>query len=520
MHDYKFRHSDLSSNKPKRTLRKATLGIFALLIAAALVYGIAQLDLPWETQTKASGTSSEIIPLELPPRSDFEKSAPPADDDPSPQAGDPYERTFAKAMNLLQEKGPTTSLAAENGDQAGKPARPDQPEEQTAKTGAGGVSQSADERHTRKSKNGTWIKHVVRPGESLAKIFRDNDLSPQLLRRILHSGKEAKHLSTIRPEDELRIRLDPNRQFAELHIQLDPLRSVQFAATESGIRGTKVVKNTETMAAAASGIIDHTLFTSASKAGLPDTIIMKMIKIFRWDIDFALEIRPGDSFAVIYEELWADGEQVGSGDVIAAEFVNNGNAHQAIRYTNLQGKTDYYSPDGTPLKKSFFRTPVQFTRISSGFSSRRWHPVLKRTRAHKGVDYAAPSGTPIVATGDATVELRGWKGGYGRVVYLKHDRKYRTVYGHMSRFAKGLRVGDRVKQGQVIGYVGQSGLATGPHLHYELQVDGVHRNPLGVLTKGADPLPAKEMAKFHQYAKPILASLEQTSSETLLAEAH
>jgi murein DD-endopeptidase MepM/ murein hydrolase activator NlpD len=246
---------------------------------------------------------------------------------------------------------------------------------------------------------------------------------------------------------------------------------------------------------------------------------MQLAKIFRWDIDFALEIRPQDKFTVIYEELWADGKQVGSGNIIAAEFVNRGRSYRAVRFENDRGTTEYYSPAGKPLRKTFFRTPVEFTRISSGFSNRRWHPILKRSRAHKGVDYAAPSGTPIVATGDATVEFRGWNKGYGRVVYLRHGRKYRTVYGHMSRFAKGLRKGDRVKQGEVIGYVGQTGLATGPHLHYEFHVDGVHRNPLTVKAPIADPLGPKEMKRFLAVAKPLLASLDQTASDTLLADA-
>lgn len=515
MYDYKFRQSDLSFQKPKRTLLKTILVTAGIgIAAAAVIYGLIRSDFPWQAQTATPETDSDIIPLALPPHVEPDENPQPAAPDQSRPAGVPTNRAFTDAMELLQDRGGSRSLAAEAGDVAPTADKTETVESnddaRTAQLGDAAVA--ADE-------NGTWIEHDVRPGESLAKIFRDNDLSPQLLQEILRSGKEAKHLKTIRPNDKLRIHLDNDQRFAELHLQLDVLRSVKFSTTDTGIEGTKVRKETETMATAVSGVIDHTLFGSASKAGLPDAITMKMAKIFGWDIDFALEIRPGDKFTVIYEELWAEGQQVGSGDVIATEFVNKGRPHRAIRYTDSSGKTDYYAPDGMPLKKTFFRTPVKFSRISSHFSKRRWHPVLKRARAHKGVDYAAPSGTPIIATGDATVEYSGWKKGYGRVVYLRHGRKYRTVYGHMSRIAKRLKTGNRVRQGDIIGYVGQSGLATGPHLHYEFHVDGVHRNPLAVKAPIADPLPPREMKKFQMAIRPLLASLEQTSNDTFLAAA-
>lgn len=520
MHDYKFRQSDLSLSKPKRNLQRTVLGVSGLAVAAASVYAIVQLGFSWQAQTNAPEADSDIIPLALPPHSGPEEGEQPADRDQSRSVEVPSDQAFTNAMKLLHGQGPTASLATAGEAPLGKKEeRLAQTVEEIAEAGAEGDPQAVSDSDLQESEGGAWIEHEVKPGDSLAKIFQDNDLSPQLLQNILRSGKETRHLKSIRPKDKLRIRLDGDRKFSELQIQLDALQSVKFTATESGIRSTKLQKETESMATAASGVVDRNLFSSASKVGLPDAITMQMAKIFGWDIDFALAIRRGDRFTVIYEELWADGKQVGSGNVIAAEFVNKGQVHRAIRYTDGKGNTDYYSPDGMPLKKSFFRTPVKFTRISSRFSKRRWHPVLKRARAHKGVDYAAPSGTPIIATSDGTVEFRGWKGGYGRVVYLKHGRKHRTVYGHMAKFAKGLGVGDRVKQGEVIGYVGQSGLATGPHLHYEFHVNGVHRNPLAVMAQIAEPLPLKEMAKFQSFAKPVLASLEQTASDVMLADA-
>ena len=238
---------------------------------------------------------------------------------------------------------------------------------------------------------------------------------------------------------------------------------------------------------------------------------MELAGIFGWDIDFALDIRQGDSFAVIYEEVFLDGEKVRDGDIIAATFSNRGESYQAIRYTDASNHTDYYSPDGHSMRKAFLRTPVEFSRISSRFSLGRKHPILNTIRAHKGVDYAAPRGTPIKATGDGKVIYRGVKGGYGNVVIIQHGSSYSTLYGHMSRFARGVHSGSHVKQGQIIGYVGSSGLATGPHLHYEFRINGVHRNPLTVKLPDAQPLPKQYMADFQMHANQLVASLDLLS---------
>jgi murein DD-endopeptidase MepM/ murein hydrolase activator NlpD len=199
------------------------------------------------------------------------------------------------------------------------------------------------------------------------------------------------------------------------------------------------------------------------------------------------------------------------GDIIAAEFVNQGRSYKALRYKDPKGDVDYYAPDGKRLRKKFLRTPVNFTRISSGFSLHRKHPILNVIRAHKGVDYAAPTGTPIRAAGDGKVVFKGRKGGYGKVIILRHGAIYSTVYGHMSRYARGLSVGKRVRQGQIIGYVGMTGLATGPHLHYEFRVHGVHRNPLTVKLPAAAPLPARYHADFQAHTEEALARLRLLS---------
>ena len=217
---------------------------------------------------------------------------------------------------------------------------------------------------------------------------------------------------------------------------------------------------------------------------------MELANIFGWDIDFALDIRAGDHFTVIYEERFLNGEKIGNGPILAAEFVNQGRSYKAIRYSDAGNRSDYYSPTGLSMRKAFLRTPVDFRRISSRFGKRK-HPILNRMRMHTGVDYAASRGTPIRAAGDGKVIHKGRKGGYGRTVIIQHGGRYSTLYAHMNSYRRGVYTGKRVKQGQIIGYVGSSGRATGPHLHYEFRVNGVHRNPLTVKLPSAKPINSK-----------------------------
>ncbi|HKJ77578.1 MAG TPA: peptidoglycan DD-metalloendopeptidase family protein, partial [Gammaproteobacteria bacterium] len=264
----------------------------------------------------------------------------------------------------------------------------------------------------------------------------------------------------------------------------------------------------ESRTAHATGTIETSLFEAGREAGLSDRTIMELAYIFGWDVDFALDIRAGDRFTILYEEQFLDGEKLRNGPILAAEFINRGRVVRAVRFTDPSGHTDYYSPEGRSMRKAFLRSPVDFRRISSRFQRERFHPVLGKKRPHRGVDYAANVGTPIKASGDGKIVFRGWKGGYGRAVILRHGGRYTTLYGHMSRFRGGLRTGSRVKQGQVIGYVGASGLATGPHLHYEFRVNGVHRDPLKVELPKAEPIRKAYRDDFRQASKPLLAQLE------------
>jgi murein DD-endopeptidase MepM/ murein hydrolase activator NlpD len=240
--------------------------------------------------------------------------------------------------------------------------------------------------------------------------------------------------------------------------------------------------------------------------------------VFGYDIDFAQDLRVGDSFHVVYEDIYRDGERLRGGDIIAATFVNQGKTYQVFRYTYADGKTEYYDGDGRPMKKSFLRMPIDFARLSSRFSNARRHPVLGTVRAHRGVDYAAATGTPIKAAGDGRITFAGWRNGYGRTVILDHGNGVTTLYAHMSRFSS-YKTGARVSQGATIGFVGASGLASGPHLHYEFRVHGVHRDPLTVTMPKPEPLPAGELARFREQTQPMLARLQQLqASASALAQ--
>jgi murein DD-endopeptidase MepM/ murein hydrolase activator NlpD len=245
---------------------------------------------------------------------------------------------------------------------------------------------------------------------------------------------------------------------------------------------------------------------------MSEQLALELANIFAWDIDFVLDIREGDSFTVVYNQVFQDGRFLHDGDILAAEFVNDGKVFRAVRYVSPAGPAGYYTPQGLPLRKAFLRTPVEFTRISSRFNPRRHHPILNLIRGHMGTDYAAPVGTPVRAASDGRVSFKGRKGGYGNALMLAHTRGVSTLYGHLSRYAKSLRNGDRVRQGQVIAYVGMTGLATGPHLHYEYLMNGVHKDPEKVQLPAAEPLNAESLQTFQAQCAPLLERLSQPIS--------
>ncbi|MGZ8190455.1 MAG: M23 family metallopeptidase [Methylococcaceae bacterium] len=261
------------------------------------------------------------------------------------------------------------------------------------------------------------------------------------------------------------------------------------------------------------GIITSSLTQAAEKAGLTQDLIIQLTNIFAWDIDFATNIHRGDTFTVVYES-----NETNTGQIVAAEYVSRGKIFTAVRYKDNEGNVNYYSPEGKTMRKAFLSTPVDFARISSHFDSHRKHPVLNRIRAHKGVDYAARTGTPVKAAGDGKVAFLGRKGGYGQVMIIEHGQRYETLYAHLSSFKRGLENGDPVRQGEIIGYVGQTGLATGPHLHYEFRIDGIHRNPEALNMDRSLPLSRYLLADFKAKAQPLLAQLYQAKARTLYAK--
>jgi murein DD-endopeptidase MepM/ murein hydrolase activator NlpD len=352
-----------------------------------------------------------------------------------------------------------------------------------------------------------WRLVQVRAGQSLSDIFREQGFGPNELQRALDSQDDASALRRIRPGQEFAFATDATGALAAMRFERDDATRVVLHFNPAGVTEATEARALERRTQIAHGVVTRSLFYAGEQAGLSDTMVLKLANAFGYDIDFAQDLREGDSFSLVYDEVYREGERLRDGEILAATFINQGKRYTAIRHTNAAGDTLFYTEDGRPLRKSFLRTPVEFTRISSVFSTGRKHPILGYMRAHKGVDYAAPTGTPIRAAGDGKVVFRGWKSGYGNFVMIQHNDKITTAYGHMSRFAK-VGVGQRVSQGQTIGYVGKTGLATGPHLHYEFRVGGQHRNPLSVTLPPAEPLPKAELARFREAAAPLLARLQ------------
>jgi murein DD-endopeptidase MepM/ murein hydrolase activator NlpD len=349
-------------------------------------------------------------------------------------------------------------------------------------------------------------------------LFRRNSLSLADLAAMVALPEAAAHLKLLKPGDAIQVTHQDGRVLS-LNRELGPVDLLNIAKTPEGFSARTIERAVETRLVGAHGIIETSLFEASVKAGISDVLTMNMAGIFQWDIDFIQDVRVGDAFTVIHEELWRDGVKLDDGRIVAAEFINRGDAFRAARFQDASGRWDYYTPEGRSVRKAFIRAPVDFTRISSNFNPNRRHPVLNTIRAHRGVDYAAPTGTPVKAAGDGKVDFRGKHGGYGNAVILQHGGNITTVYGHLSRFAAP-RVGSRVKQGDVIGYVGQSGLATGPHLHYEYRISGVHRNPRTVELPAADPVPAEYHTDFQVATAKLWRQLDLYQRPQLADSAH
>jgi murein DD-endopeptidase MepM/ murein hydrolase activator NlpD len=360
------------------------------------------------------------------------------------------------------------------------------------------------------------FKIIVHPNDTLDAIFRRLKLNLADLASLRALPGLKAHLDSLHPGESLHFLQREDGALVGLERRLNEEQTLKVSRDASGLKADVLQDPLASKPRVLKGVINSSLFEAVEAAGGHDQTAVALADIFGWDIDFVLDIQPGDSFVVSYQELYQDGAYVKDGPILAASFTNAGRKYKAVRYVDADGSAHYYTPDGRSMHKAFLRAPLEFTRVSSGFNLARKHPILNLIRAHKGVDYAAPIGTPVRAAGDGRITYAGLKGGYGNVVEIDHSRSITTVYGHLSRFAKGTRVGQHVTQGTVIAYVGMTGLATGPHLHYEYRVNGVFKNPQTVSLPDAQPIDASLRPDFEARTAPLLASLEVSSPGPVL----
>lgn len=363
-----------------------------------------------------------------------------------------------------------------------------------------------------------WYKDFVRRDDTLQNMLsrlniRNRD-AYEFIRNDLTASEIAKALI---PGKQVEAVTDIDGNLVKFEFQLTADLYLTISKTIDGYQAEKQQRQLEVRPILKSAKINSSLFGATDDANIPDNIAIQLADIFESEINFHTDLRRGDHFNVIYEGNYHQGELIKTGDVLAAEFVNDGKTFRAVGYRDSDNKMQYYTPDGKSLHKSFLRSPLEFTRVSSGFSVARFHPVLQRVRTHKGVDMAAPTGTRVKASGDATVDFVGQKGGYGNVIVLKHNNGVSTVYGHLSRFAAGLRRGAKVAQGEIIGFVGMTGVATGPHLHYEFLMNGQHRDPMKVALPKANTIDARNKAEFANISNQLTAQLRLLGSSNIAA---
>lgn len=358
---------------------------------------------------------------------------------------------------------------------------------------------------------------TIKSGDNLSSVFDRMGLNDRDIYELFDGSKSAKDLRSISPGQKMEFLVDNKGKLQKLKYYKNTLDSLTFTRTETGFSSQQISLKPEIKRSFRQGTISSSLFLAGKQAGLPTNLTMELADIFGYDVDFAQDIQKGDQFKVMFEEQYLDNKKIGTGVILSAEFTNSGKTYRAVRYTSKDGSTRYYAPDGKGLNKAFLRMPVDFARISSGFSLNRLHPVLNTIRAHKGTDYAAATGTPIHSTGDGKITFAGRQGGFGNCIVIQHGQGYETLYGHMSKFGKGIATGTRVTQGQVIGYVGMTGLASGPHVHYEFHVNGQVRNPVTVELPKSVGIAANEKDRFNSATQTLVAQLQDFERNSHLA---
>jgi len=362
-----------------------------------------------------------------------------------------------------------------------------------------------------------WQEERFDRGDTLAALLARLGVDPAVAARLVRENGRAKPFRALRPGMAVQALTADHGDLLSLRFVAGRDTVLGFDRTPDGFSAVEEPAEFSRAVRMKTGEIQSSLFAAADDAGLPDSVAIQLAEIFGGDIDFHRDLRKGDRFSVIYETLYHQGRAIKSGRVLAAEFVNDGRAYRAVWFGEDPDNGSYYAPDGQSLRKAFLRSPLEFSRVTSGFSIRRFHPLLKKWRAHKGVDYGAPTGTRVRATGDGVVESAGQQNGYGNVVVLRHKGGISTLYAHLSKFGAGIHRGTRVSQGDIIGYVGATGWATGPHLHYEFRVGNEHRNPLKMVFPSAEPVAAAHMAAFRDQTGPYAAQLDQLRSVEIAA---
>lgn len=362
-----------------------------------------------------------------------------------------------------------------------------------------------------------WREEKIQRGDTIATLLERLDVNDGDIAGFLRSTKNTRGIRQLVPGRTVRAKTSEDGELLALRYISSSDNMLAVEKEHGTFRANDQAVPMEARVLMKSGEIRSSLFGATDAANIPDNIAVQIADVFSSDIDFHQDLRKGDRFTVVYEVFYHKGEPIKTGKVLAAEFTNQGKTYRAVYFVDHEGHGGYYTPDGKNLRKAFLRSPLEFSRITSGFTSARYHPVLKEWRAHKGVDYGAPIGTRVKATADGIIEFAGNQGGYGNMISIKHQGQYSSVYGHLSAFAKGLHKGSKVNQGDIIGFVGMTGLATGPHLHYEFKVGGVQRNPLSIALPTAFPIDPQYKADFSKQVKQMQVRLEMLHNTNLAA---
>ncbi len=366
--------------------------------------------------------------------------------------------------------------------------------------------------------NGTfdfWREERIARGDTLSSLLKRLGVDNEDIQKFLVTAHQTKSLGRLKPGRSVLARVTSGGRLMLFRYLLSDESLVTVDRVNDAFRASEQAVKLEARSVLRSGLIEGSLFGATDAADVPDSIASELAEVFSGDIDFQKDLRRGDRFSLVYEAFYYEGQMVKTGRLLAAEFVNQGKSYRAVYFKDPQGREGYFGQDGQSLKRAFLKSPMPFSRISSGFTTARFHPILKLWRAHRGVDYAAPTGAPVRSVADGVVAFSGRQHGYGNLLVLDHQRPYSTAYGHLSRFAKGIRRGAHVSQGQIVAYVGATGLATGPHLHFEFRVAGVQKNPLTLKLPTSYPLDRRYKTAFVAKAQPLIGKLDLLRSTNL-----